>query len=421
MAREEIDLYNVGALDSVENLAKALSLLRADFDAHNHDGSSSRQLENIIARTLQVQSAIIGGYKLFQATVGPTQSDFKTVAEALKAGKTRIFVRNGTYLSEPKWTISNANTVIVGESYGGVSITFAEDTANHRSISTTAANAKFANLKLTAYSTTASDLFYFNGQYPLVEDCILVNINGKIFNSAYGANLHATLRNLLISVTTVTDAANYRSFVSISGSLIQNVIINHAGIGTENLIIADSCSKSIFANLRFLRTANGTSKITTCEDSYFLNSYFYLQELASMQSNFDACILENNTYIPGSFLALDSAFGRLNNCKVIVGTGNTVLTASASSIQIHNNFFRGGSAITIQNASINIQGNSFSGNNWVTDYDTTAPTLLLGTGTRNGLCVNNILRNNASGGANTPVITDSGTGNTVANNKLILA
>lgn len=57
MARQDIDLYQIGS--TPEALQSALLLLRQDFDAHNHDGSSSRAFETLRAETLSIRALSI--------------------------------------------------------------------------------------------------------------------------------------------------------------------------------------------------------------------------------------------------------------------------------------------------------------------------------------------------------------------------
>ena len=115
------------------------------------------------AGDLVATSATISGYKLFEAIVAPTGGDYTTVAAALAAGKTRIFVRNGTYTNEPRWTILTAGTNIVGESKAGVVITFAKDTVGGTtciSIPFNKNNCNFNSLTLNSYDFTGDQILY---------------------------------------------------------------------------------------------------------------------------------------------------------------------------------------------------------------------------------------------------------------------
>ncbi len=57
MPREGIDLYKIGT--TPEELQYALMQLRADFDAHTHDGASSRSFETIVAETVSARVLLV--------------------------------------------------------------------------------------------------------------------------------------------------------------------------------------------------------------------------------------------------------------------------------------------------------------------------------------------------------------------------
>lgn len=57
MAREDIDLYKIGS--SPEELQSALQQLRADFDAHIHDGVSSRAFQTMSAETVSARAILV--------------------------------------------------------------------------------------------------------------------------------------------------------------------------------------------------------------------------------------------------------------------------------------------------------------------------------------------------------------------------
>lgn len=55
--REGVDLYNIGT--EPEALRDAILLLRQDFDAHNHDGASSKSFETLVAETISARTMLI--------------------------------------------------------------------------------------------------------------------------------------------------------------------------------------------------------------------------------------------------------------------------------------------------------------------------------------------------------------------------
>jgi hypothetical protein len=57
MERHQVDLYQIGS--TPEQLQQALIELRADFDSHFHDGTSSKQFETLQATTISAQTIMI--------------------------------------------------------------------------------------------------------------------------------------------------------------------------------------------------------------------------------------------------------------------------------------------------------------------------------------------------------------------------
>lgn len=89
--------------------------------------------------------AAAGGKTLFECVVAPSGGDYTTLGAAIAAGKTRIFVRNGTYAESGEYTIP-ANCVIIGESKYGAIIDVS-GTTNHRIlIADTATKVSLKNL-----------------------------------------------------------------------------------------------------------------------------------------------------------------------------------------------------------------------------------------------------------------------------------
>mgnify|MGYP001560730356 CR=1 FL=1 len=417
MARENVDLYQE---QFTENQTRpVLERLRADFDAHNHDGSNSKYLENIIARTLQVNSAIIGGYRLFEATVGPTQSNYKSVAEALLAGETRIFVRNGTYTAEPIWSISTASTTIIGESMNGVDITFADDTtANNRNIYINATRVTVGNMKLTAFATNSNDLFEFgaSGSRPYLFSLILKNTNGAFFESSAITNFYATIRDVYLDMTTSLSAANMIGFNTVKNSLVENCFVDMTGLTSTytGVKVITGCVNVRFVG--FTLYADQASNIPSLDNSptcAFVGSYFYLQEM-TFAAHIDSSFIENNVNAPAGYLvALNQVGSRFTNNRVKTGAASDqLLQSSAANTIITSNYFDGGSKILLQHASVTIRGGIFSNNTWIASYD--GMDLNLGTNTLKWNAIGNTIRNNKGGGITIPTITDGGTTNNAA-------
>lgn len=422
MAREGVDLYNIEQLDPSDNMSLRdfVFRLRRDFDSHNHDGSSSRQLDNIIAQTIQVRSAIVGGYKLYEAVVGPSAADYKTVAEALKAGKKRIFVRNGTYTNEPTWELTSAGTTIVGESVGGVDITFAQDTVNSgskRCIHINANNITTANMTLRSYADGNQLLFRLNtSKYFLAENLRLQNTRDVIFRGIV-SNLYATIRNCVFDYSTISDTTNAKAFNNLDDSFVLSCFFDITS-SSSGWVLATACQRTLFMQCRIVNTQNSTFDITTSDESMFVGCYFKIKSL-NLNTNLESCILENNGNDPATYFLTVSTFGvRVNNSRIILDNDHNVISCTSSNCQFLNNYIDGGKKVLIQNGSTVIYGNQFCNNNWVSDYTTAAMDLELGGNGDYSMILGNVIRNNS--GSFVPTITDGGTSTIgVATNQLI--
>lgn len=424
MARETVDLYSVEQLpiDDPALLRDFIFKLRADFDAHNHDGSSSRQLQNIIAQTLQVRSAIIGGYKLFEAVVGPTAADYKTVAEALRAGKTRIFVRNGTYANEPWWNLTTAGTTIIGESASGVDITFAQDTTNsgtERCVYIGANNIIVSTMNLHSYTGAAQDLFRVNTSlYFLADNLRLSNTRGAVFHGLV-TGLYATVKDCIFDYATISDSTNAKAFNTFHDSSIINCFINISST-TSGWELAANCQRSTFVQCRTVTTAtSATFSITGMNTCVWSACYFKMVSLV-LETNLDACIIENNGNAPATYFLSTNAFGvRIVNSRIILANSYDIMKISSANCQIMNNYIDGGKKVYLHNDSVTVRGIMFSNNNWVSDYSSAAMDLQVGTNASQAMVLGNVIRNNA-GSPTLPTITDGGSSTLgVATNQLI--
>lgn len=421
MARENLDLYNIGT--EPEELQAAIVTLRQDFDAHTHDGINSKSFQTLLAETIVGRTAIIGGYRLFNAIVGPDSADFKSVAAALNAGKTRIFVRNGTYTSEPMWNVTNANTIVVGESLGGVSITFAQDLVTSRSIYVNATRATFENLNLISYEAATQTLFQFgsSGSYPTVKSCILRNKRGRFLDGTSLGNLYGTFQDLYLDCTATLDATLMKGFYVISNSVIINCIVD-MNFASSAFNVVDTCVNSFFFGCAFkMNTAQAAEfVIASSSTCFFTGCYFYQYQLTA-DANFNGCFFENNGNSPANYMIkITTASMRFNNNRVKAAAGDNMLTVIAANVQINSNWFDGGKKILIEPSIAQVLGNMFCNNEWVSSYATAAMDIQVGSVghvSDNSNFAYNVIRNNSN--SFTPTITDNSVGNNVTGNQLI--
>lgn len=373
---------------------------------------------------LVAKSATIAGYKLFEAVVGPSNADYSSVYAAITAGKTRIFVRNGTYTNEPKWVISNANTVITGESYGGVDIQFAEDTAEHIHIKASQVNFVFQNLKLTANESSDHDLIkliYPSAQYGIVDRCILKNRRSKYFNTDNSTlKSYLTVKDTRFDLTSLGSSytPNIYCFYSINDALVINSFVdanvNYVGTGWY---LFYSCNRTFVSNSKFVDVGTNDMHNYANAHLFFNNCFFGCSNIISDAHHIGCSFQNNASSNSGYFIYLTPSQTTFVDNRVKCPVDMDVLLVDAANNTITGNFFEDGKNIVIQNASLGIKGIIFSNNNWVSGYTSAAIVLTIGTNISVSNIIGNIIRNNSN--SFTPVLTDSGTGNNVAYNQLI--
>lgn len=121
MARPNIDLYNIGA--TPEELQSALILLRQEFDAHIHDGSSSKGFETIQAETLSARTIMIRKTGYNDSASGIWMGEDQNGTMLLKLGSGSSYLQwNGTTLSIVG-TITATSGTIGGWTIGATTLT----------------------------------------------------------------------------------------------------------------------------------------------------------------------------------------------------------------------------------------------------------------------------------------------------------
>lgn len=422
MARENLNLYELDVTDPA-SLQNFVLNLRAEFDAHDHDGVNSRAFQTLIAETLVGRTAIIGGYRLFEATVGPDSADFKSVAAALAAGKRRIFVRNGTYTNEPEWNITSNNVIIQGETLGGVSITFGSS-SNSRGIYINASRCTLENLQLTAYSPTQHDLIVFGTSaiYPVLRNLICSAIYGKIFNNSNSSTLlYGLFDTIQISLAAITDATYAKGFYQLANCLIVNCVFLMS-FNTSGYNVVESCMNSTFVGCTFRMDDAQANEFTIYNSStcVFQGCSFRVYQI-KCDGYFNGCIIASNGQTPsGHLVQITAAAVQFNNNQISGANSINIFLISAANVQANNNFFSGGKDMVFEPSGSQVLGIQFCNNQWVSSYTTAAIDLRLGSvghTTDNANIAYNIIRNNSN--SFTPTITNNSANCNVTGNQLI--
>lgn len=193
-----------------------------------------------------------GGQTLYECVVAASGGDYTTVGDALTAGKTRIFVRNGTY-TESAITTSTNDIVIVGESPNGAILSLGENSftisgkntlLQNLKFSTStgvinwySSNSRFLNCEITSSGTTNKILYsdcnnsVFSGNIVVdtsanvittaanrVEikgrECLVSNNYIKVrYGTTYGIDLYGNELQIIGNVFEVHTGANSKTFI----------------------------------------------------------------------------------------------------------------------------------------------------------------------------------------------------------------
>jgi hypothetical protein len=152
----------------------------------------------------------------------------------------------------------------------------------------------------------------------------------------------------------------------------------------------------------------------------WVGGFFYGTAFA-INGNFSDCNFESNGNTPSTYFAKPSlSFSKVVGCRIKTGTSINILRISGSGIIVSGNELTGGKVVRLDHDS-DINGSTFSNNIWVSDYDAAAMDVSISNHAVKFMVLGNTIRNNKSGGSNTPTITDGGTSTLgVATNQLIL-
>jgi hypothetical protein len=450
--------------DTLEGLKSYVSALRADYDSHNHDGANSKRFRTVRAETLSSRATSIrkisytdntngfwvglvgaavkfflGGLtdyikfdgstgfltikatnsnlKIYQAIVDASgNGDYATVAAALAAGKTSIYVRNGTYSSEPKWNINTAETLIEGESKGGVSISFASG-ASSVNIAMGANGIQLRTMTLLGYT---NQILVQNGSSTqiVIDNCYLQAYGtGSVINSAAAMTVKDCYIDALSSNTSTWSFAG-----SCTNCLFSNCTID-LGSTTGTSTVVDGGSQNIFSQCRFLSTGNKTSTYSGDAQTIFSNCYFQSGRY-NFSGNVQNCVIVGNGAVSlaaQAFINLTSFQSRMMNNTIDTkdSAGEGLIYILAYNCIFDENYVKDIHQIYM-GPGTNIYACSLQNNNIISKIAAgSALTLTISGDVHYSNIIGNVLRNNASG--DTPVVTNSGVSCNVSSNIVITA
>lgn len=353
---------------------------------------------------------IAGNLRLYDAIVDKSGAgDYYSVSKALEDGKTRIYVRNGSY-SEDFWNISSANTEIVGESFGGVIITFSNAT---QGIKIDANNANFSNLDLNGTQLTtvtivgvtsdktgcSFDHCIFDDAKTYFVDAFTNGTNGSQINFTEcqfdGAAMDtgtAALRGLYLS--TVKGCKIDLD----TGGTLESVLLDR-----PRGVVVTGCS--ITANYLTLATNVGTLAVVSnniinarnifCATTNLTGNYIFANaDPGGVSATRKLFVVDGASRVSGNYFEMNYA------SRKIFDIGNFTM--------VSGNIFIGGST-----ADITGEGVSYSGNLWDTTAATNSTFTLTAASSR---CIygDSIIRGPSSGGGYTLTFTNAGTNNVIS-------
>lgn len=283
-----------GAVDSVNGYTGVVVLAKADVGLGNIDNTSDADKPVSTA-----QQTVIDKKTIYEAVVATSGGDYTNIDTAVAAGKTKIFVRNGTYSITSQLNITST-TIIVGEDPENTIISL----TGTGKITLTADYCTLANLKISSTLSTNA-LLEVVGNYITVSGVHITN--------------------------------------SSSSSRILNVQGSYSNINNSYFECTGNATGSIF------NWSNGISGT----QSRITNNRFRVNS-----GNTGACIVVSHTNSTISHNTFDVSNGNSGAQTLlnVNATGITIVNNVFNSGQVSNQ-----KAITTSTSSIGIIGNLFSG------------------------------------------------------------
>jgi hypothetical protein len=265
----------------------AATFATAPFSVSNDGDVTAKK---VIASNLVLYEAVVdaGG-----------DGDYTDIQAALTAGKTRIFVRNGTYNLGADITITADDVYIVGESRGGVNIV-GNVGATEYGISISGDRCTLINLKKDRSTTLSNYGIYITGHDYTLDNVIVYDTHTSNSSGIWvNGGKNGVIKNCTIDVPNVG--------VTIDGCSSTNMFNNLLNGYSSNSIVLDGSSKSmissnivnvtsLYSNGDTFHAADvdtGTDQITTTVD---FNSYQYQQVYFTTDGSLPSALTPGTLY-----------------------------------------------------------------------------------------------------------------------------
>jgi hypothetical protein len=306
-----------------------------------------------------------GGQTLYESIVATSGGDYTTLSAALTAGKTRIFVRDGTYAETAGFTSNTANVFIRGESRNGTIIQI-----NSNNSSWNGNNVVLENLTLQSIGAAS---FIMNGDYCTIRDCYLekTSTSGTIIN--IGANNGIFQNNVIVSTTSRTVAVALFS----QRNVIQNNwwYITRGPTGTTGVVRLAAAQCKLDGNFFYATGPNNNYNMVSIEatDCSVTDNIFngYTSGTGGIDcvyaiSGADRAHIEGNKQLYGtSLVKVNAADVNIVGNSTEYARSAVIFESSATAGTITGNTFtNGNNGIVSSSAAISnvvVSGNTFKG------------------------------------------------------------
>lgn len=326
---------NVQAQGPTLDTLEALSLVAGDIlYATGADtltrlpkGTALQQLRINAGATAPEWATAGGGQTLYESIVATSGGDYTTLGAAVTAGKTRIFVRNGTYTEVGNITLA-AGTVLRGESRQAII-----DLGGSYTITmTSGSRSSVSNIGIKGAGSSGG---------------LAMNGAGQVISDVYFENVTSQTGSFII----------FGGTSGVSSGLISNCIFNKsAGTGTicietgvngaSNLII-DSCF-AIGGFNQFLSLSNTTNAGVIVSNNYIYSDYTSHGNLISqtaLNGTEGLKIIGNIIHgsSSGRLISTRCTNAAVNDNNLVIGSGGTGIYIEGTYCSVIGNQISGGS------------------------------------------------------------------------------
>ena len=317
-------------------------------------------------------------------------ADYTSIQQALDAGHKTIFVRKGTHsLGAPGLVISNANTILAGESWAETVLDFGGTTGY---LQVNADRCTLANLKLTGSQNTTYGALRIAGGFAVVRHCLFDSNYRHLYTDSGWTSQHALLlANEMRNASGAIAALNGLS-VRLVGNLITGGAVRDLVLyGTTPLLVGNTIWYA-------------TVSVQTIHAGLSSNGFYYAR--VSLAAGANRATIIGNTFSSAQGTAIEVA-SDLNSVA-----GNAIYGATSRGLYVTGSR---NSIIGNVVASAGASGIAVTGNRNIVQANQLHDSANYGAHVMAG-ATNNIVANNVALGNVSGQVLDEGTGTVLDNN-----